>query len=459
MMTLLLAAKAMGGQLLGADADFFSVGTDSRKVAQGELFFALKGEFFDGHQYAEQAINQGAKAVVISDERCEVRPAILVKDTVIALGNLATAWRSQFIAPVVAVTGSNGKTTIKEMIAAILVAKVGNTHAVHATVGNFNNHIGLPLTLLKMQAEHEYAVLEMGMSHLGEINYLTQIAKPNVAVIGNAGTAHIGEVGSRDNIAQAKGEIFAGLASDGVAVINADDAYADYWKGLNVNRTVLTFGLNSNADVRAEVQYGLNGQQSVRLLTPQGEISFNFNVLGEHNVRNALAASAVAVALNIPLSAIAAGLESFVGVKGRLTQLQGINRSLVIDDTYNANPDSMRAAIDVLVKQGGTKLMVMGDMGELGEDAPQLHAEIGTYARQKGVDQFYTLGENSKAAAVAYGQHAESFNEVSDLVNVLKNSMNQNTVVLVKGSRFMKMEQVVNEIVQHMTAENKGAAH
>lgn len=459
MMTLLLAAKAMGGQLLGADADFFSVGTDSRKVAQGELFFALKGEFFDGHQYAEQAINQGAKAVVISDERCEVRPAILVKDTVIALGNLATAWRSQFIAPVVAVTGSNGKTTIKEMIAAILVAKVGNTQAVHATVGNFNNHIGLPLTLLKMQAEHEYAVLEMGMSHLGEINYLTQIAKPNVAVIGNAGTAHIGEVGSRDNIAQAKGEIFAGLASDGVAVINADDAYADYWKGLNVNRTVLTFGLNSNADVRAEVQYGLNGQQSVRLLTPQGEISFNFNVLGEHNVRNALAASAVAVALNIPLSAIAAGLESFVGVKGRLTQLQGINRSLVIDDTYNANPDSMRAAIDVLVKQGGTKLMVMGDMGELGEDAPQLHAEIGTYARQKGVDQFYTLGENSKAAAVAYGQRAESFNEVSDLVNVLKNSMNQNTVVLVKGSRFMKMERVVNEIVQHMTAENKGAAH
>jgi len=459
MMTLLLAAKAMGGQLLGADADFFSVGTDSRKVAQGELFFALKGEFFDGHQYAEQAINQGAKAVVISDERCEVRPAILVKDTVIALGNLATAWRSQFIAPVVAVTGSNGKTTIKEMIAAILVAKVGNTQAVHATVGNFNNHIGLPLTLLKMQAEHEYAVLEMGMSHLGEINYLTQIAKPNVAVIGNAGTAHIGEVGSRDNIAQAKGEIFAGLASNGVAVINADDAYADYWKGLNVNRTVLTFGLNSNADVRAEVQYGLNGQQSVRLLTPQGEISFNFNVLGEHNVRNALAASAVAVALNIPLSAIAAGLESFVGVKGRLTQLQGINRSLVIDDTYNANPDSMRAAIDVLVKQGGTKLMVMGDMGELGEDAPQLHAEIGTYAKQKGVDQFYTLGENSKAAAVAYGQHAESFNEVSDLVNVLKNSMNQNTVVLVKGSRFMKMERVVNEIVQHMTAENKGAAH
>ena len=459
MMTLLSAAKAMGGQLLGTDADFFSVGTDSRKVAQGELFFALKGEFFDGHQYAEQAINQGAKAVVISDERCEVRPAILVKDTVIALGNLATAWRSQFIAPVVAVTGSNGKTTIKEMIAAILVAKVGNTQAVHATVGNFNNHIGLPLTLLKMQAEHEYAVLEMGMSHLGEINYLTQIAKPNVAVIGNAGTAHIGEVGSRDNIAQAKGEIFAGLASNGVAVINADDAYADYWKGLNVNRTVLTFGLNSNADVRAEVQYGLNGQQSVRLLTPQGEISFNYNVLGEHNVRNALAASAVAVALNIPLSAIAAGLESFVGVKGRLTQLQGINRSLVIDDTYNANPDSMRAAIDVLVKQGGTKLMVMGDMGELGEDAPQLHAEIGTYAKQKGVDQFYTLGENSKAAAVAYGQHAESFNEVSDLVNVLKNSMNQNTVVLVKGSRFMKMEQVVNEIVQHMTAENKGAAH
>ena len=459
MMMLSLAAKAMNGQLLGADSEFASVGTDSRKIAQGELFFALKGESFDGHEYAEQAIQQGAAAVVISDEACKIRPAILVEDTLAALGALAHAWRSQFDVPVVAVTGSNGKTTIKEMIASILIAQAGSAQAVHATVGNFNNHIGLPLTLLNMQAKHEYAVLEMGMSHLGEIDYLTHIAKPNVAVIGNAGTAHIGEVGSRDNIAQAKGEIFAGLAGDGVAVINADDAYADYWKSLNTNRTVLTFGLKNSADVTAKVEHDASGQQTVQLVTTIGDIGFNFKALGEHNVRNALAASAVAVALAIPLSAIAAGLEKFAGVKGRLTQLEGINQSLVIDDTYNANPDSMRAAIDVLVKLAGTKLMVMGDMGELGEGALQLHAEIGAYAQQKGVDVFYTLGESSQAAAEAFGNNAMSFTEVKALINVLQSHMNENTVVLVKGSRFMKMERVVNEIVQHAGDENKGAAH
>ena len=459
MMMLSLAAKAMNGLLLGVDTEFTTVGTDSRKIAEGELFFALKGEFFDGHQYVEQALKQGAVAVVISDEACKARPAILVKDTLLALGELAKAWRSQFALPVVAVTGSNGKTTIKEMIASILIAQTGSAQAVHATVGNFNNHIGLPLTLLNMQAKHQYAVLEMGMSHLGEIDYLTHIAKPNVAVIGNAGTAHIGEVGSRDNIAQAKGEIFAGLADGGVAVINADDAYADYWKGLNANRTVLTFGLKNSADVTAKVEYVAHDQQHVQLATPKGNIGFNFNALGEHNVRNALAASAVAVALDIPLKAIATGLENFAGVKGRLTQLEGINQSLVIDDTYNANPDSMRAAIDVLVKQSGTKLMVMGDMGELGDAARQLHAEIGKYAQEKGVDVFYTLGENSRAAADAFGHNATSFAEITNLVDVLKKSMNKNTVVLVKGSRFMKMERVVSEITEHADTENKGVAH
>ncbi|NOT16249.1 MAG: UDP-N-acetylmuramoyl-tripeptide--D-alanyl-D-alanine ligase, partial [Methylotenera sp.] len=267
MMLLSQAASAMNGRLLGADAQFLSVGTDSRKVSRSELFFALKGDHFDGHQYAEQALKQGAVAVVVSDETCEVRPAILVKDTLLALGELAKAWRSRFSVPVVAVTGSNGKTTIKEMIHAILNSKTGHPDAVHATVGNLNNHIGLPLTLLKMRKYHQYAVLEMGMNHLGEIDYLTRIAQPTVAVIGNAGTAHIGELGSRDNIAKAKGEIFAGLDHDGVAVINADDAYAEYWCGLNASRKIVTFGIEINADVSAQ-HVENNGLGIMSLSTP-----------------------------------------------------------------------------------------------------------------------------------------------------------------------------------------------
>lgn len=447
MMTLSQAASAMNGSLLGADAQLTSVGTDSRHVTQGELFFALKGEHFDGHQYAEQALKKGAVAVVVSDANGVVRPAILVKDTLLALGALAQAWRSQFNVPVIAVTGSNGKTTIKEMISAILNIATNNAKAVHVTVGNLNNHIGMPLTLLKMRANHQYAVLEMGMNHLGEIDYLTRIAKPTIAVIGNAGTAHIGELGSRDNIAQAKGEIFIGLGNDGIAIVNADDDYADYWRSLNASRKTLIFGLKNKADVSAEVTESGDGRQKVQLKTPVGEIGFNLNLLGEHNIRNALAASAVAVALQIPLTCIAQAFKDFGGVKGRLTQLAGVNNALVIDDTYNANPDSMKAAIDVLRVQVGKKIMVMGDMGELGADALALHAQIGAYAQKAGVEALYTLGENSVQAAKAFGADARSFDAVDALVESLKSHLQQGATVLVKGSRFMKMERVVNAIV------------
>ena len=448
-MLLSKAASAMSGRLLGSDAEFNGIGTDSRKVLQDELFFALKGEHFDGHQYAEKALKLGAVAVVVSDETCLARPAILVKDTLLALGELAKAWRSQFNVPVIGVTGSNGKTTIKEMITAILVEKTGSPKEVHATVGNLNNHIGLPLTLLKMRTHHQYAVLEMGMNHLGEIDYLTRIAKPTVALVGNAGTAHIGELGSRDNIAKAKGEIFAGLSNEGVAVINMDDAYAGYWTSLNVGRKVLSFGLKSKADVSAEVKMNGDGRQQIQLQTPVGEIEFFLDLLGEHNVRNALAASAVAIALNIPLKFIAQAFKKFGGVVGRLTRCAGFNDALVIDDTYNANPDSMKAAIDVLATQIGTKIMVMGDMAELGESESSLHAEIGTYAKQNGVEMLYTLGKNSQMAARAFGCNAQAFNSIEQLVNAVKKNMNDHSVVLIKGSRFMKMERVVNAIVQH----------
>jgi UDP-N-acetylmuramoyl-tripeptide--D-alanyl-D-alanine ligase len=262
------------------------------------------------------------------------------------------------------------------MIAAILAAATGDASSILATAGNLNNDIGMPMTLLKIRENHQYAVIEMGMNHLLEIDYLTRLAAPDVAVITNAGTAHIGEVGSRDAIARAKGEIFAGLQADGIAVINADDDFANYWQSLNSGRKIITFGLNKSADVSAS--YEAQGNLThVKLTTPSGETAFNLDALGEHNVRNALAASAVAVALGIGSAHIASGLASFSAVKGRLNWLPGFNDAVLIDDTYNANPDSMMAAIDVLATLQGLKIFVMADMAELGVNAVQMHADIG----------------------------------------------------------------------------------
>lgn len=446
MMRLVEAAKAMHGKLLGEDAAFSSVGTDSRNITQGQLFIALKGEHFDGHDYAAQAIAQGAAAVVcnqsFASQNLGVTPAIVVQDTYQALGALASDWRAKFTIPVVAITGSNGKTTVKEMITAILAAKAGSVDAVHATVGNLNNHIGLPLTLLKLRASHQFSVLEMGMSHLGEIDYLTRIAQPNVALINNAGTAHIGEVGSRDNIAKAKGEIFAGLASDGIAVINADDAYAGYWKSLNAGRKIITFGLKNSADVTATFSESA-GISQVHLSTPQGSVSFNLAVLGAHNISNALAASAVAIALGVSNADIARGLSSFGAVKGRLQRKAGCKGAVLIDDTYNANPDSMKAAIDVLVNMAGEKILVLGDMGELGSDASKMHAEIGAYAKAAGLKHLYCLGEMSAEMVKSFGAGAAHYATPEAIANAITPQLNQGTTVLVKGSRFMKMERVV----------------
>ncbi len=442
--------------LIGEDVTFTSVDTDSRTIKQGQLFVAIKGEHFDGNQYAMQALAQGATAVMVSDNTVitHIKSGLLVKDTRLALGQLASYWRQKFTLPVIAITGSNGKTTVKEMTAAILSVAAANPSAVLATQGNFNNDIGMPLTLLKLNANHQFAVIEMGMNHTGEIDYLTRLAMPNIALVNNAGTAHIGELGSQQAIAVAKGEIFSGLQADGVAIINADDVYADYWKSLNSGKKIVTFGLTGTADIYA-TSVEKNGMTHINLNTPRGKISFDLNVLGLHNLRNALAASAVAYVSNISLDNIAKGLTAFAGVSGRLTRRKGINDALVIDDTYNANPDSMRVAIDVLVAQTGKKLMVMGDMGELGDAAAELHAEIGAYAKSAGVQAFYTLGDMTLKAAKAYGQNAQSFTEIEALVEALKSAMNKQTTVLVKGSRFMKMERVVNLITQEKMPLNQ----
>ena len=462
MMRLSELVSLLDAELIGADATFLSVGTDSRCIEAGQLFVAIKGQHFDGNQYAAKAMQQGAAAVLISEAGIsgQLISALLVKDTRLALGKLASYWRNEFDMPLIAITGSNGKTTVKEMTAAILAVATGDAEAVLATKGNFNNDIGMPLTLLKLKDSHQFAVIEMGMNHMGEIDYLTRLASPSIALINNAGTAHIGELGSEAAIAKAKGEIFAGLNAEGIAIINADDVYADYWKSLNIGRKIITFGLNKGADISASASEN-NGITQINLSTPIGNISFDLNILGEHNVRNALAASAIAFALNVSLQHIATGLAHFTGVAGRLTCLAGLNGALVIDDTYNANPDSMRVAIDVLVAKPGNTVMVMGDMGELGADASVLHAEVGAYAKKAGVHTFYTLGVMSLQAHQAFikantnenAQHFESqhFESIDSLCHVLRAAMNSNTVVLVKGSRFMKMERVVDRIVEEKT--------
>lgn len=445
MMMLSEIATAVKGRMQGDDVLIGHVGTDSRHIAPEQLFVAIKGERFDGNQFAADALQQGANAVVVSDANLNVEPAVYVDDSTLALGALAAHWRQKMQAPVVAITGSNGKTTTKEMLKAMLKASVKADDLVHATAGNLNNDIGMPLTLLQATATHQYIVLEMGMNHLGEIAYLTNIAKPKVAVVNNAGTAHIGELGSRENIAKAKGEIFEGLGEDGIAVLNADDAFADYWKDLNKERQTITFGFDQAADIHAE--YEEDGQGFVLHVDALGDcFQVKLNASGQHNAYNALAAIGVATALKIDTKAISQGLQSFQGVDGRLQAIEGVNGALVIDDTYNANPDSMHAAIDVLSQKAGNTIFVMGDMAELGSDAVAMHAEIGAYASQKEIDVLLTLGVLSVDAAKQFGGEGRAFAEVDDLVAALTPLLAPGTTVLVKGSRSMRMERVVKQI-------------
>jgi UDP-N-acetylmuramoyl-tripeptide--D-alanyl-D-alanine ligase len=450
MMRLSEAAIATHGIVIGNDVEFTSVGTDSRAITQGQLFVALKGDHFDGHDYVAQSLAQGAAAALI--ENNENAPAVKVKDARLALGDLAAYWRKKINAPIVAITGSNGKTTVKEMLAAILKVAAGSDSKVLATQGNLNNDIGMPLTLLRADYHHSYVVLEMGMNHSGEISYLTNIAKPNFALVNNAGLAHVGELGSVEAIAQAKGEIFQGLALDGTAIINADDVYSDLWKSLASKYQQITFGLEATADVTAS--YELNGSTShVSLKAPNGEVEFTLPASGLHNVKNALAASTAAIALNVSLQSIAEGLSGFSGAKGRLQQKQGQFDAQVIDDTYNANPASMKAAVDVLSAREGKRFMVMGDMGELGADAGLMHAEIGSYAKQSGIDALFVLGDLSQEAVKAFGSGAQHFENAESLSEAVLNRMDKVTTVLVKGSRFMRMERVVDKITKNSHEE------
>lgn len=456
-MNLLDAATAMSATLQGDNVTFSGVSTDSRHIAPGQLFFALVGEKFDGHQYLQDVQAQGAVAAVVVAETAARLPAgtlplLLVTDTRIALGALAAHWRSRFTLPLIAVTGSNGKTTTKEMIASILHAAFAD--AVLVTQGNFNNDIGLPLTLLQMAASHRAAIVELGMNHPGEIAYLARIARPTVAIVTNAQRAHLAGMGSIEAIAAEKGTLYQTLDEPGTAVFNADDVWADLWRAQSAGRRTLSFGLEKVADVSGLCQlHGLDNH--LRIFSKDQQIDVALALPGRHNARNALAAAATALAAGLPLSAVREGLSAFRGVKGRLQRKPGMHGALLLDDTYNANPDSVRAGIDVLAATVGKKILILGDMGEIGEMTGQFHDEIGGYAKSQGIDRLFAIGESSVLAAHNFGQGGLHYKKMEDVIEAARGELTADTTVLVKGSRFMRMERVVAALEAAAPPEGK----
>ena len=427
------------------------VHTDTRSLQPGDLFVALKGEHFDAHEFLAQAKAIGAVAAIAQHGLREAGlPGLEVADTKVALGQLAAGWRSQFNLPLIAVTGSNGKTTVTQMIAAIL--RTWKQEGAFATEGNLNNDIGVPLTLLRLHASHQAGVVELGMNHPGEIAWLAALTKPTVALVNNAQREHLEFMATVEAVARENGSVLASLDPNGIAVFPADDDYTPVWRTLAGTRQVLTFALAAPADVTATANWASNGWQ-VKAQTPYGPLEFVLHIAGRHNVKNALAATACALAAGVPLAFIAAGLSEFVPVKGRSraisVPLQGRMLTL-IDDTYNANPDSMQAAIAVLAELPGPRLLVMGDMGEVGSQGPQFHHEAGRNARALGIEKLFTLGEQSQGASAAFGE-GRHFNDMAELAAAVVAELPQVASVLVKGSRFMKMERTVQAV---MTAGN-----
>ena len=441
------AAPLLAAQLRGADVEFAGVSTDTRTLKARNLFVALSGPRFDAHHFLTQASALGAAAALLNKPVDTSLPALLVPDTRLGLGKLASAWRQRFHIPLIAVTGSNGKTTVKEMIAAILRQR----GEVLVTQGNLNNDIGLPLTLLQLDARHRFAMIEMGANHPGEIAYLTRIAAPTVALITNAGPAHLEGFGSVEGVARAKGELFAGLSEQGTAILNHDDVYAPLWRDLIGKRRVLSFGLEHAADVSAEWAPAAHGSY-MRMHTPQGQLEIRLHLPGRHNVLNALAASAAALAAGAELTDIQRGLESMQPVAGRLQMKNGIHRSAVIDDSYNANPASLSAAIEVLAAYPTTKWLVLGDMAELGADAASMHAEVGRQAHAVGINRLFASGSLSSLAAQSFGKDARHFATQNELITALQDALAAVTpgtvTLLVKGSRSAQMEHVVAALTQ-----------
>jgi UDP-N-acetylmuramoyl-tripeptide--D-alanyl-D-alanine ligase len=436
-MRLAEAAAALGARTSGGDVLFTGVSTDSRSISAGDLFVALRGERFDGHEFLKTAAAAGAAAAMVdSKHRGQYPvPALVVDDTRRSLGDLARYWRARFAPALVAVTGSNGKTTVKEMLAAILRKHAGE-EAVLATRGNLNNDIGLPLTLLKLRHAHRWCAIELGMNHRGEIAYLAGIARPTVALVNNAQREHLEFMRSVEEVAAENASVYDALPVDGVALINADDPHAAVFRRRAGERRTMDFGLNGGA---VSGRYRLDHLSSeIRLQTPAGEAVATLAIPGLHNVRNALAAAACAVAVNIPAETIGKGLSAFRPYTGRLQVKKAAGGATVIDDSYNANPDSVRAAIDILAASPAPTALVLGDMGEVGDKGPEFHREVGQYAREKGVSQLLALGEATRETVAAFGQGARHCATPEEILSSIEAK-----TILVKGSRFMRMERVV----------------
>jgi len=443
-------AEQVNGQLIAQqkqDVIIEGVSTDTRSILPTDLFLALQGPNFDGHKFVQQAEEKGAIALILSRKVNTHLPYILVEDTTLALGLLGAAVKAKVAPKTIGITGSSGKTTVKEMVAAILSRR----GEVLATRGNFNNDLGVPMTLLRLEQQHEFAVIEMGANHLGEIAYTTNLVKPDVATIVNAAAAHLEGFGSLFGVAKAKSEIFEGLSqSKGLAVVNADSQFADYWVNKLKCNNVQTFSAKKQAGVYAEdIILGLNGCAQFVLVTPKGSIAISLSLPGEHNVSNALVSASLALHVGATLEDVRDGLLAMPHVAGRLHIKQLTNQVKILDDTYNANVGSVNAAIDLLSSFAGRKVLILGDIAELGEKARYYHEQVGEYAKQKGIDYLYTLGVLSQSASDVFTDKGRHFSRLEQMVEIINQHMLSEKCdisILVKGSRSARMELVVQAL-------------
>lgn len=448
--TLAKAAESMHGVLHGLNTQFRGVSTDSRTIASGELFVALQGPNFDGRTFVNAAAKRHAAAAVVGKPVDTILPNITVADSRLALGKLAANWRAQMPARVIGITGSNGKTTLKELIASCL-SQSAKTLATH---GNLNNDIGLPLMLLRLSPEHQYAVIEMGANHAGEIEYLTSLAAPSVVAITNAGPAHLEGFGTLKGVAEAKGEILQSASRPRAAILNSDDAWFDYWRSLVSDLEVFSFGLSSKASIHASDIRMVTAGSTFRLHLADEQLSIKLPLQGMHNVRNACAAAAVSLALELSAAQIQRGLESVTPVAGRLQPVSGIGGSRVFDDSYNANPVSVIAAAEFLAAQDGTSVLVLADMGELGADSESLHRAVGHAAKKLGINRLLATGKLSQLTVDTFGPGADWYSSVEEIIAELHRTLGGDSCVLIKGSRSMRMGRVVRAI-QHIAVAAK----
>ena len=446
-------AQACGGTLQGADRAYQGVSSDTRSLAQGDLFIALRGPRYNGNEFVGGALTAGAAGALVDAPQPAAIAQIVVPDTQAALENAARTWRAQFPIPVVGVAGSNGKTTAKEMTAAIL----GAAGECLATRGNLNNHIGVPLTLLRLEPTHRFAVIEMGANHAGDVAALVEIGHPTVGLITNAGAEHLEGFGSIEGVARAEGEMVAGLKPDATAVINADDEFADLWRGSTPAR-VVTFGIQKPADFSAidmKTSVGADGFLTrFNLVSPMGQVAIELRMGGKHNVANALAAAAAATAAGAKLEHVATGLSAVRAVAGRLQFKMTANGAWLIDDSYNANPSSVRAGIEVLAGLDGRKWLVLGDMAELGEFAASSHAEIGVFAREHGVERLFATGQLAALAVESFGRGGQWFAEANALAEAL-HAAPPDVRMLIKGSRVNRLERVVDALLAPSTNQTR----